>query len=420
MRRTLVLTGWMLMTGGAWGANISASLETKFQVDNRFNASPRFLGELWGDAEILSTQSDWRAHFSWAGRLSSLSDDSGGKLYQAFVEKHWKFLQSAVRLGRFQRADLSGLYFLDGGQLDYRIGDWRMQWYGGRPMRADNVRSLEGDSVHGVRLGYDRTVHRRWGALTWERYRFNAEYQAFRNNGLSRRLQGAASLQGRIGDRRSWESTLTATYRFDRARFEDVWFSGFVDLTATLRFRTHYEYYRPRSPFPSFRERFTSAYALEEQSLFRAELHHRPTARLHYFIGGQRATKADGFDGFGIRGGGDYRWRDSTFALTWDYLEIGADRAHSGYARIVQAIDSRLEIWANAAVRREEKLLYGVNWARGGETGFRFLLDGNWVILTSLSYIANSRRKDDYVGAVRVIYYLDRFQPKGKTCAWLC
>lgn len=418
MRRLLAGMG-MLVCGSVGAASLSAMLETKLQVDNRFNITPRVLGEVWGDAELLES-GRWRAHASWAGRLSSLSDDSGGRLYQAFWEGLLPRFQGTLRLGRFQRADLAGFYLLDGGQLDYRLKDWRVQWYGGRPLRLDHVRGIEGDSVFGVTLERDKAENRCWHGFCWQGYRTVFSYQEFRNHRLSRRLQGNASVRGMWGDRRAWEMALSATYRFDRRHFEDVWFNGFIDLTPVLRFRANYEYYRPRSPFPTFRERFVSAYALGEQSLFRAELHHRPRPSLHYYLGGQRATKADGFDGYGLIGGGDYRWRDTVFALRYDFLEIGYDRAHSGYGQIRHALNSRLEAWINGAVRREEKLLYGVNWVRGGEAGFRYHIGSGWTVQTSLSYIANSRRRDDYVGTVRVIYYLDRFQPKGKTCVWSC
>ena len=422
MRRRQQIAVLGALLAAVWdcrAVDVSGTLEAKFQVDNRFNQSPAVVGELWGDGEILSAARGWRAHFSWSGRLSSRGGDDGGKLYQAFVEKRWPFLGSALRLGRFQRTDVAGFYVLDGGQMDYRLKGWQVQWYGGRPVRMDHVRSIDGDVVYGVRVARRQLLNRKIGSLTLQDYEIGVGFQSFHAQGVSRRLHGNAAIQGIWADR-PWRGTLAATYRFDRQRFENVWFDGFVDLPWHLRFRTNYEYYHPRSPFPTFRERFVSAYALGEQSLFRAELHQRPTANWHYFIGGQRATKADGFDGYGLRAGGDYRIGDTTVAATYDYLRIGYDQAHSAYGQVRHAFNSRLEGWVNAALRREEKRLYGINWSRGGEGGVRYLLDSNLVLRLSLSYIANSRRRDDYVGAVRLIYYFDRFRPKADVCALFC
>ncbi len=412
IRKAVLLLTVAVLPRAIFAFNISATMEAKFQVDNRFTVNPRILGELWGDARLISLKQDWQMKVSAAQRISSLANDSQGKLYQAFVEKHLRFLDSHLRLGRFQRTDVSGLYTLDGAQLDYRLAGWYWQFYGGSPHRIDHVQSADGDYVFGLAGEYRQDLHWQWGWLAFSGFTFRTGFQQFKNSRLSRRLRGGANYTGKLAGR-PFETGLNAVYRFDRRNFEDVFFNFRLDVTDSLRFRSNYEYYRPKPPFPSFRERFVSAYALGEQSLFRAELHHRPARTWHYFIGGQRATKADGKDGHGIRAGGDLALPgDIRVNILYDFLQLEKERAHSAYGGIAQTLNSRLEWHLNAALRREEKLLYGINWARGAEIGGRYMLDYSKVIILSFSYIANSRRRDDYVGALRFIYYFDRFVPK--------
>jgi hypothetical protein len=114
---------WLLATtyASAQGISLSGVLENKMQVDNRLTRDPRVLWELWGDVDVLAPQGKWGAHFTWANQISSLEDNSGSQLYQAYWEKNLPDWGSNLRLGRFQRTDLSGFYVLDGGQ-------WNTQW----------------------------------------------------------------------------------------------------------------------------------------------------------------------------------------------------------------------------------------------------------------------------------------------------
>lgn len=210
---------------------------------------------------------------------------------------------------------------------------------------------------------------------------------------------------------------LTARYRFDRQGFEDLYFHLTADLTPNVRFRTDYEHDTPRSPFVTFREQFTGRYALGELTLFRAELHHRPDGRWHYFFGGERATQGKGRDGWGIRFGLDHRFPfDLTVEALYDFLELSRDRAHALSVRGRYPLTSRLEWDGGFAFRAEEKRLYGRNFVRAVFGEIRYFFNRSWSLSCGLNYIANSARKDDYVAEVRLIYFLDRFHPKGRAC----
>ena len=415
-----LLVLWALATC-AQAISVSGVLENKVQVDNRLTRDPRVLGELWGDVDVLGTQGKWGAHFTWANQISSLEDNSGSRIYQAYWEKNLTDWGSNLRLGRFQRSDLSGFYVLDGGQWNTQWNQWEIQAYGGQAKRFDQLFTANIDATYGINVAYSGAPNYHLGPLTLRNYRAQLGYQQVYHDNTSYRTQAVLSSQGVLDEKRFWEMNLSGTYHIERSRLENVWFHGFADITRKLRLRSNFEHYRPRNPLPSFRERFVYSYATGRQSLWRVEAQHKLQEKLSYFIGWQRATRKDNHEGLGVRGGFEYRTGSGRISTNYDWLKFGQDSAHSGYFHTSHALNSRFEVWINTALRREEKRLSGINWSYGGGSGFRYQISSAWAINSSLTYIANSQRKPDYIGAFRLIYYLDHFQPKENKCLFdLC
>lgn len=413
----VILWALMVTCASAQGISLSGVLENKMQVDNRLTRQPRVLWELWGDVDVLAPQGNWGGHFTWVNQISSLDDDSGNRLYQAYLEKNLPDWGSNLRLGRFQRADLSGFYILDGGQWNTQWNQWEIQAYGGQAKRFDQLLTANIDTIYGVDVAHSGTPDFRLGPMTWRNYRAQLGYQqVYHDDNRSHRMQAVLSSQGSLDEQRFWEMSLSGTYHIERSRLENVWFHGFADLTRTVRLRSNFEHYRPRNPLPSFRERFVYAYATGGQSLWRMEAQHVLRQNFSYFVGFQRATREDSFDGLGVRSGFEYLTGNGRISANYDWLKFGQDTAHSGYLHASHALNSRFEVWINGALRHEDKRLYGVNWSYGGESGFRYHINSAWAINSSISYIANSQRKPDYIGALRLIYYLDHFRPKEGKC----
>lgn len=406
----------MLVGQGVWAANWSATLESKFQVDNRIEDRPNLSGEVWGDTHFFSNADKLGIHVTAVGRLSQSAVDSGVQLYQGYLEKAFSEVPLYLKLGRFQRADASGFYALDGGVIKYRLGRrWGIEGYAGVPRRFDLLRAVSGGSVVGAAASYRHRIDFGDENVSLTRLHWQVGVQRYRDDQNAWRLLSSWTGQGKAL-RRPYFLGAALLYRLDQTAFESLNLHTTLDVTSNLRWRNDYEFYQPLARFLTFRERFLSAYALEEQSLFRSELHHRPHPKWQYFISGRRATRGDGGDGYGLRAGAEFQLSNLRWAVVYDHLSLGQDTADSGYAGVSLAFNSRWEGHCNAAVRREEKALYGENWVRGGEIGTQFMLGPVGVIL-SLFYIANLRMRDDYVGAVRVVYHLDRFQPKAQSLA---
>ncbi len=396
--------------------NVAAILESRLQIDNRWNRSARVLGEVWADLRLFSVSEKWQIKLSAAERFSALSNDTHGKLVQAYFDKFFLPLRGFLRLGRFHRTDLSGFYLLDGGAWSFTFKDLQGFLYGGKPHRIDDVRSVSGDYLFGFGGNYNQPLTFRWGNFHLLRLDLGAEFQQFRRQRTVQRLRSGIALKGRWGAI-PMAFSLASIHRFDRSLLEDLDLTFIADPTKTLRLRVNYEFYHPRSPLVTFRERFTSRYAFGEQSLFRAELHHRPTPSWHYFMAGMRATKRDGRDGWGMQAGIGHRFPFDLFSeVVYDTLRLGKGQARSLYVRSRYLVHSRFELDGGFAFRYEKKQFYSRNVMRGAFFEGRYFLGRSWTISCAFNYIANSKRRDDFVAEVRLIYYFDRFQPKRQAC----
>jgi hypothetical protein len=329
--------------------------------------------------------------------------------------------------------------------------------YAGRPSRIDHLRSVDGNFVGGFEarthlapnLGDDADLP------TLETLDFRGGYQYFRNDverdedpyygygavagaldpgaflaaagyanpaanpnngGVAgeNRLGFAGTAAGRVqkSGRHRYEFGALGTYRAELNLFENVLVNGQVDVADWLRLRSSWEYYRPRGPYLSFREKFYSAYAVGEQTLFRGRLDTRPAEGATAYVGGLYATR-EGDDGSGVDVGGSYRVLPQLAVLAeFDYLALGQEDAKSGYGSLIFTPNSRWQTRFNGAIRYEHKLLYGDNRALGAETELRYMLRSDIILEFAGSYIWNTRLKDEYLGAVQVIYYFESFRPK--------
>jgi hypothetical protein len=448
--------------------NWSGSLRTKAQVDNRYTREPRTFGELWGQFLYDSFDSDLHGGLDFLVRTGTQPDGgTSGKLYQAFVDKGFADLGLRVKGGRFQRTDNLGFYLLDGANVEFSPKDsgWALEAYAGHPNRIDHARSVDGEFVGGFE-GRTRFAPALGGADDWatlESVDLRGGYQYFRNrfnrvvrdftagsnagqtgrvntgvllgdsgipgallglgpllrnrtgSGDVHRLYFAGNAAGKLNlwQRSGYDFGLLGTFRPDQARFEDVLVTGQVDLTEQLRFRGSYEYYRPREPFLTFREKFYSAYALGEQTLFRVRVHHSPLDGFTYYFGGMGATR-EGRDGYGGDAGASYFFTPNfKLAGEFDYLTLGPEDAKSFYTSAAYTVNSQLQFKVNTALRFEHKLLYGNNRAVGAEGELFYMIQNNIVLNVAGSYIWNTRLPGEYLGAVQFIYYFDNFKPKG-------
>lgn len=461
MKRLLLSLSLCALAPAAHAWNWHGSVRAKAQVDNRYTHDAHGFGEAWSQFLVDSKADDLHGALDFAARTTEFDGGKYQKLYQGFIDKGFAAFDTRVRLGRFQRTDSLGFYLVDGGTLTYSPApkEWAVEIYGGRPRRIDHFRSVEGDYLAGIegRGHLAPGWNLAGGALTLDSLDLRGGYQYFEDqapttfsartaglaptaavdptrfltglgfaNGLpvavKRKKPGSgvdrlsfnatAAGKTRLQEHSQYELGVLGTYRVDDGAFENALVNGRLDVTKWLRFRGSYEYYQPREPLLTFREKFYSAYALGEQTLYRGRVHLTPSEGFTYYLGGMRATR-DGDDGLGGDLGASYRFaRDFTLSGEFDYLELGRENARSGYASLLHTYSSRLQLKLNTALRYEHKRLYGENRAAGAEGEIRYMVKNNLILNLAGSYIWNTRLPDEYLGAVQIIYYFDHFQPK--------
>ena len=401
----------------------SGSVRTKIQTDNRYrrDQSPSLFGEAWGQAFYENPELDLKAVFDGMGRLTDQMPNNPHvtRLYQGYLQKGLQEFATSVKLGRFQRTDNLGLYYLDGADFRIEPGGqpFRFNVYGGRPGRMDHTLSINGEYLFGAE-GFGHFEPKWQGtslAAGLDTLDLRFGYQRFKDISAVDRLNGGLTVTGKLGTNgvHKYEANVSGTYRADRNALENVWMSGQLDLTKQIRLRTSYEEYRPRNPFPTFRERFYTALALGEQTLLKSSFHVRPDDDYSYYAGGQRATRGRGDSGFGAYTGIKINhWPGVTLSGELDYLELGREHAESVYVSAAYSPSSKWRLQMNNALRFEDRILYGQNRDIGGELEAQYMFRNDIIFSAAGSYIWNTQIQNEYLGALQLIYYFDNFKPK--------
>lgn len=449
-----VVAGWLsLSLGSALADNWSGSIRSKIQTDNRYDLQGDYSGEIWGQFAYVNPEHQFNARISTLSRFSTDIYREKQEVYQAFVEKKLQPWSLALRGGRFERSDSLGLYLLDGASAQYGLDRLPLTFelYGGRPVRIDHVRSVQGSMVAGAegllklnpywslgsgqmqvndldwRLGLQVVQGRQTQTFPGQ----NIEQEIVGDNfdaveGLeagetqtltqrSYRFSSSTRLAGHLlGADKPMEWFLQGTYAADKNRLENVWLDGWWDAWRRVRLRNTFEAYRPRDPFVTFRDRFYSAYALGEQRVWRGSTHYKHNERLSYSAGVQVAGRDQGYSGSGFNLGITYQWQPGlTLRGEFDSLQLDSgEYAQSFYVSASHALTAKTRYVLNLAFREEEKALYGKNQARGIENEWQHMLDNSLVVGFKGSFINNSALANEYLASMQLTYYFDRFQPR--------
>jgi hypothetical protein len=445
-----ILIGLLLAGSGvclpALADNWSGSLRSKVQTDNRYSKDGDYTGEVWGQFAYDNREQQLTGRLSTISRFSTDIYREKQDVYQAYLEKTLTSVPLTLRGGRFERSDSLGLYLLDGASANYRFNDMPLSVdvYGGRPVRIDHVRSVEGSMVVGAEGLLKLTPH--WSFLERQAQINDLDWrmglQMVQSDKVSHvfdqlagnqditngnatdintrstyRLNSTARIAGHLlAPDKPMEVSLQGSYAAEKNKLENVFLDGWWDPWNRVRLRSYFEAYRPKQPYVTFRDRFYSAYALGEQRVWRGSAQYVQTDKLRYSAGVQYASRDQGYSGQGINAGFSYQWRPEVkLSGEFDYLELDTgDMANSVYMSVSHALNAKTRYGLNLAWRQEDKLLYGQNQARGIENEVQYMLDSSLVLGFKGSYIDNSapRLRNEYLAALQLTYYFDRFQAK--------
>jgi hypothetical protein len=424
MKNTQAFKGallFFLLCDVSYAWNWSGVLKSKTQIDNRNPDDSEFFSKVWGSLEVFD-------HKSWHGGLDFVARQSDGQrefeadIYQLYVQKEFKEYGSTIKAGRFQRADSLGYYAIDGANFEYNHYDksgkngYALQFYAGVPRRLEDVRSVSGDWLYGMEAQWNKTLAWNSGYITVDDVFFRGGFQQFADEDISTRLSASSTITGKFPSQylHSYELSMMATYETSTETFEDFMVNVSLDVTEALRIRTSYELYHPRDPYITFREKFYSEYSFGRQDLLRVTMNHQFNDYFEYHVGFKRATRNKGNHiGYGGNAGFTYDYiRDLSLAAEIDYLELGKDKSENLYLSADYTINADLKAGVNVAFANNKKRLYGNNESVGVELSAQYRINSALFLKFSGSYIGYSELENEYLGAIQLTWYLDRFVPK--------
>jgi hypothetical protein len=443
----LVLCCQNQLSSVALADNWRGSIRSKLQTDNRYDRDGDYTGEVWGDFTYANTDYDVTGRFAGISRLSTDIYSNRFQFYQAYLEKKLDKLPLTLKGGRFEKSDSLGLYLVDGasGTYQFRGQPLSMEFYAGRPVRIDHVRSVKGSWVAGVEEMMRLTPHIAYGgnrvyidsadirvglqvlqreydsALdpTFTRQFVNQDFDVVEeevpldDSQTTYRLNGGLRLAGHLlNNQKPYELFLQGSYAIESERFENIMLDAWWDAYKNVRVRNYFEAYRLRQPFVTFRDRFYAAYALGQQQVWRGMAEHKFNDTMRYSVGVQYANRDEGYNGYGVQSAINYVIRPGLNVNGQvDHLELSnGENATSIYLTGISAFNEKTRVALNLAWRLEDKLLYGENMAKGVETEVQYMLKSSIVLRLSASYIANSAINNEYLGAFQLTYFYDRFQ----------
>lgn len=405
-----------LTAQSAW--NVNGSLKTKIQADNRYTrytGDARVFGELWGSVEVFDNKS-WEMALDFVSR-ESLEEGFEAELFQAYVQKEFKALNSKIKAGRFDRSDSLGFYSLDGASMQIKMPKgFTVEMYGGRPLRQEDMKAVTGDWVYGVELNSLQQLNWRNKYLPIDTWSTRLGFQQFHDQETSTRISFGNILEGQynLSYLQGYEFSFMTTLEIESGAFEELFSSLLLDITKDSRIRLNYSIYEPKAFYPTFKEKFYSTYFYGKQDLLMLSFNQSLTPTFDYHLSGKRAARAGKADvgyGFDIGFKSEY-FSDWSLSADFDMLEFGKSSSYNLYFSSQYSLSARSLLSLNLAYSLDDSAVYEENKAAGTEIKFRYkIIKGLFMDLAG-SYIVNSRLNDEYLAGVQVTWYFDRFVAK--------
>jgi len=403
----------------AW--NWNGTLKTKIQTDNRYTRyvdDTRVFGEIWGSFEAFDNNS-WLISTDFVSR-ESLEDGFEGDIYQLYAEKKLANWNSKVKAGRFQRADSLGYYSLDGASWQYKMPEKGLNFevYGGKPLRQEDVRSVSGDWLYGFELYSLQQLNWKNKVLPIDSWGLRFGFQQFHDEQTSTRLSLGNTIDGHFNQDwlHAYEFSFMSTLETETGVFEELLTSLSIDITEARRVRISYALYEPKLVYPTFKERFYSAYYQGRQDLLSMSFNHDVGSTYSYHAGWKRAARNTEHDiGYGFDMGMQSQYfADWRLSADFDMLEFGKSSSYNLYFSGEYSLNINSLLTLNLAYSLDDSILYAKNKAAGTEIKYRYKVQRHVFLDIASSYIVNSRLNDEYLVGVQLTWYFDNFQPKVK------
>ncbi len=391
------------------------------RADNRHQTRNIYLEEL-GNLLYVNPEHSLRSEISFSlyqpiARHNILPySQAKNRLYKLVVEKKLALTgrnYAALTVGRIQRADSLGFYYLDGAKLQVQVNDWFISSYIGKPGRIEDFRGVSGELLSGLE------INTRWSELGFayiNALQIKFGWQHYRQTGRSvqERINFALRSSSNESQRNehkllsSLDVFIKGTWLPEIRQTEDVQAGINSRWYKNLNLRIWHETYRPQIPYLTFRERFYSVYSRGYQKTFVGEVNYMLTKSQLITFRRRQTRREFGGAGYGssigyrINQAAGVRWR-----FQYDYLNLNTESAESCYLEMNTPLSPSLRARFGVALQEQQKSLYGKNNASAFELNIEKMIRANLFAKLSSSYIFNSRMQNEYRLGFRLDYYFD-------------
>lgn len=380
-------------------------METILHADNRLNHEEMSLVER-GDFIFKEEEKGFRSGLSLSARWSEGGRDAA--LHQLYIERNRGEL--LFRGGRFEHADGSGFYTLDGLYLEKRADSVRVAFYGGIPHRIEDFNASGGHSTAGVDVHFTGA-----GAESetdgWRFLEGHIGYQFFQADGTEQKVTW--SIAGRGGEMEEGVKgarIITAgSYLLDADLLENLLLMMEGKMEERTLLRLSYEIYEPESEPLSFRGRFYSLYAGGREVTVRGAVHYAPSEGIDLYGKGRRVTHNSGASGYGGTLGAAVRTpHDLTLTVEVDYLYLNKENALACLLSSRKSLGAETILSVGGIYRIHNKRTTGKNRSMGLEAEVERMLKGDLFLSIYAMRIWNSRMDDELRSGARVAWHFNR------------
>ena len=374
----LVCLSQPLLASGLWG-----QLETTLQADNQYSEDEAFI-EQWGDVKYTSDDIETALAFGLRTGIKGME----AQLHQAYIRKNWQ--PYTITAGRFERADLTGFYYLDGVVLQRKINKFNVTMYAGNNRRIEYFDSKSNNSL----IGLDTQLLLPASLSLLKKTSLKLGFQHLDKS--VNRLNFGLTDMGNIAMLKNIKLASEGSLYLEQHKIDHFLFHASSKMTwreHAGRIGTSYETYNPLKPLLTFRERFYCLYARGRQSGFGGYVFYN-----QWKFEGRKLWRDFGDSGYA----GAISLINKSWESRLDWINVGNERAINWFISSEKPLTSRwLGIFSGVLQCKSTELIEK-NLATGLAVQLKHKFKRNIFVNFFAEYIWHTQMDNEYQIGVRL------------------
>ncbi|GEM_PF-3377164 len=375
-----------IVSNSVYAAGLWGQLETNAQIDNHYGKDDVFVEQF---GEFQYEDSKWDGGLSYALRTGISGIEA--QFYQAYMRQKWEAYK--LTAGRFEQADLTGFYALDGVAVAYKKADLDIKLYAGQRKRVELFDSI---SEQGSLIGIDSQFPFSFTLLNKSIAKLGIQHYAGGQQRLNFGLTGLANQDIKLIADGSFdlENNKLDSFLFNsssKINWQER--SGLIGIT--------YETYQPLTPQVTFRERFYRLYARGRQSGLKTYAHYEYNPNQQIMLEGRKLWRDFGESGYVASVGISHKRLLETRA---DVLLLDDEKAINWFVTTEKPLTSRMLAELSGVVQWQKTTLLDNNKAIGLASQINYMLKRDLFINVFAEYIFHTKMDNEYQLGVRLKY----------------